>query len=53
MQRSKKYKHDEAKNQPIKTNQELPEMLELGKGIKIVIITIFWMLKAKWRHERY
>lgn len=41
---ARKYKHDE-KNQPIKTNQELPEMLELGKGVKVVIITIFWMLK--------
>lgn len=42
---ARKYKHDEEKNQPTKTNQELPEMLELGKGVKIVIITIFWMLK--------
>lgn len=53
MQRGKKkQKHEEEKNQPIKTNQELSEMLELGKGIKIVIITVFWMLGVKWRHER-
>lgn len=39
--------HDRQKNQPIKTNQELPEMLELSKGSKTVIITIFRMLRSR------
>lgn len=36
--------HDE-KNQPIKTNQEPPEIVELGKASKTVIITLFEMFK--------
>lgn len=37
--------HGGKKNQPIQTNQELPEMLQLSKDIKIVFITIIWVLK--------
>ena len=34
--KQKNINQDEEKNQPIKANQELPEMVDLGKGIKSV-----------------
>ena len=36
--RREKMTHYEEKNQLIKTNQELPEMLELGKVIKQLLL---------------
>lgn len=46
--------HNEKKNQPIKSNLELTQMLELSKkNIRAVTITVFQMAKVKQRHERY
>lgn len=43
-ERQENMTHDE-KNQPIQTNQEPPEIVELGKASKIVIITLFEVFK--------